>query len=125
MIPISLGELVDKITILKIKINNITDPQKLENINKEYNELILLLDLSESDENFIELLNINQKLWEIEDKIRIKEKMKEFDSEFIELARAVYYTNDKRCEIKRKINIEHSSYLVEEKSYQDYELQQH
>jgi hypothetical protein len=103
MVPISLGELVDKITILKIKIKNITDSQKLENIYKEYNEL-----------------TTNEKLWDIEDKVRIKEKKKEFDSEFIELARAVYYTNDKRCEIKRKINIEHSSYLVEEKSYEDY-----
>ena len=120
MVPISIGELVDKITILKIKISNISDPQKLENINKEYNELILLLDLPESDENFVELLNVNKKLWDIEDKVRIKEKKREFDSEFIELARSVYYTNDKRCEIKRKINIEHSSYLVEEKSYENY-----
>ena len=82
-VPISKGELVDKITILKIKMNNITDKQKLENIEREYNELFVLSDVTEDNENFIELMKVNEQLWIIEDKIRLKEKKKEFDSEFI------------------------------------------
>ena len=121
--PISLGELVDKITILRIKNRNITDPLKLENIQKE---LVLLTSvLSKADtpdilSEFQSLEDVNVELWDIEDQIRKKEMLEEFDSEFIELARSVYITNDKRSEIKKKINLKVGSDLVEEKSYEQY-----
>lgn len=122
-IEISVGELVDKVTILKIKSERIKDNTKLENVKKEL--IVLTNSLAETsiktDSNeFIELKKVNEELWEIEDKIRIKESKKEFDSEFIELARSVYFKNDVRAEIKKKINMLTGSDLVEEKEYVDY-----
>jgi len=121
--PISLGELVDKITILKIKIRNISDPLKLENVRKELKQLISVLSNAKIPDIYFEfqsLQNINAELWDIEDKIRIKESKKEFDQEFIKLARSVYVTNDKRAKVKKEINLKVGSDLVEEKSYEQY-----
>jgi len=123
-IEVSHGEIVDKLTILQIKKENITDPIKLDNIVKEYNYLLSVVEndlgiLTESPE-YLELLSINKELWVIEDDIRDKERIKEFDDDFIKLARAVYYTNDVRAKIKKEINLKYSSGFVEEKSYQSY-----
>ena len=123
-IEVSHGEIVDKLTILQIKKENITDPIKLDNIVKEYNYLLSVVenDLGSSTElpEYLELLSINKELWVIEDDIRDKERIKEFDDDFIKLARAVYYTNDVRAKIKKEINLKYSSGFVEEKSYQSY-----
>jgi len=124
-VELSYGEMLDKITILQIKSERISDAGKVANVNKE---LSLLSDLWESDEKsgidiseeFARLKKINEALWDIEDDIRDKERAKEFDEKFIELARAVYVTNDQRADIKRVINIKLGSDLVEEKSYADY-----
>jgi len=123
-IEVSHGEIVDKLTILQIKKENITDPSKLDNIIKEYNYLLSVVEIdlgiSTSSPEYLELLSINKELWVIEDDIRDKERVKEFDEEFIKLARAVYYTNDVRAKIKKDINLKYSSGFVEEKSYQQY-----
>jgi hypothetical protein len=121
-IEVSIGEIVDKLSILKIKSDNITDSDKLKNIKKEYDYLynIVFDDLKVSQEDFNELLSINKKLWVIEDDLRDKESNQEFDSVFIELARSVYFVNDKRAEIKKEINIKYGSLFVEEKSYKSY-----
>ena len=123
-IEVSHGEIVDKLTILQIKKENITDPIKLGNILKEYNYLLSVVEndlgISTESPEYLELLSINKELWVIEDDIRDKEKIKEFDDDFIKLARAVYYTNDVRAKIKKEINLKHSSGFVEEKSYQSY-----
>lgn len=121
-IEVSTGEIVDKLSILKIKQNNIKDKEKLININKEYDYLykIVFEDLKINKEDFYKLILINEKLWEIEDDLRIKENKKQFDEEFIELARNVYYTNDERANIKKDINIKYKSNFVEEKSYNKY-----
>tara|TARA_B100001063_G_C16670564_1_gene506099 strand:+ start:611 stop:1003 length:393 start_codon:yes stop_codon:yes gene_type:complete len=123
--PISPGELVDKITILEIKKEFIVDSNKLKNINYEYNLLMKIYndDLSRTDGVNIlktELKNINLSLWKIEDDIRDCERDKIFDNTFIELARSVYFTNDKRSKVKLEINLLLNSSLVEEKSYKDY-----
>lgn len=125
-VELAYGELLDKMTILQIKSERITDENKLSNVNKE---LGLLNDLWKLDKKslvdiaseFTALKDINEKIWDIEDGIRDKERAKEFDQEFIELARSVYFSNDKRAEIKRVINIKLGSDLIEEKSYADYE----
>ena len=125
-VELAYGELLDKITILQIKSERITDESKLLNVNKE---LKLLNDLWQSDQKssvdisveFAALKDINEKIWDIEDDIRDKERAKEFDQDFIELARSVYFSNDKRAEIKREINLKLGSDLIEEKSYSDYE----
>jgi len=121
-IEISIGEIVDKLSILQIKKNNIQDIIKLENINKEYEYLndVVFNELKISKEDFFNLVLINETLWDIEDKIRFKERDKEFDNDFIELARSVYFTNDKRAEIKKEINLKYGSLFVEEKSYSKY-----
>jgi hypothetical protein len=121
-IEISIGEIVDKLSILQIKKNNIEDVVKLENINKEYDYLndVVFNELKISKEDFFNLVLINETLWDIEDKIRFKERDKEFDNDFIELARSVYFTNDKRAEIKKEINLKYGSLFVEEKSYSKY-----
>lgn len=121
-IEVSTGEIVDKLSILKIKQNNIKDNEKLININKEYDYLykIVFEDLKITKEDFYKLIWINEKLWKIEDDLRIKENKKEFDEEFIQLARSVYYTNDERANIKKDINIKYKSDFVEEKSYNKY-----
>ena len=120
-IEISNGEILDKITILRLKLEHIFDKEKRANIIREYD---FLKEVSEkikySDNLYHELYLVNKALWKIEDDIRNKEKNKEFDQEFIELARSVYFTNDKRSEIKKKINLETDSEFVEEKSYEDY-----
>ena len=120
--PISIGELVDKITILEIKKNKFKN-SKLENVLKELSFLRKLIEKHQieiTDNLFTQLKEINQKLWNIEDQIRIKEKNKEFDNIFIELARSVYFTNDKRSEIKKRINRLSNSEITEEKSYAEY-----
>ena len=120
--PISIGELIDKITILEIKQINMTGI-KLKNINKEMKLLKNILQDKNIEINIDLIKNlkeINKKLWEIEDNIRIKESNQEFDEEFIKLARSVYIENDKRASIKKEINQRYNSDLVEEKSYKNY-----
>ena len=120
--PISIGELIDKITILEIKQIYMTGT-KLKNINKEMKLLKNILQDKNLEINIDLIKNlkkINKKLWEIEDNIRIKERNQEFDEEFIKLARSVYIENDKRASIKKEINQKYNSDLVEEKSYKNY-----
>ena len=120
-IEVSIGEILDKMSILEIKMDKIKDETKLVNIRKEYNYLKdISQQLSFNIQNYNKLLKINKKLWDIEDNIRDKERNKVFDTEFIELARSVYFTNDKRCEIKKQINISSNSNFIEEKLYQKY-----
>lgn len=124
-IELSVGELLDKITILQIKAERISEQAKLENINKELQVLTAIWDASvysQSDlkEDLQALKKVNEALWDIEDKIRDKERDQSFDREFIDLARSVYFTNDERAEIKKVINTKTGSELVEEKSYSDY-----
>ena len=124
-IELSVGELLDKISILQIKAERIVDPSKLENINNELDVLMSLWKDSAYSNNNLEsetneLKAINEELWAIEDKIREQERNQVFDKGFIELARAVYITNDKRADIKRIINSKTGSELIEEKSYSDY-----
>ena len=122
--PISIGELIDKISILIIKKKNIIDVNKLKHIEKELSLLESTLSDSVNDKKVKEfkdsLIEINSTLWKIEDDIRKCEKDKAFDQKFIELARAVYQTNDKRSEIKLEINEFFGSTLVEVKSYEKY-----
>lgn len=124
-VPVSVGELVDKMTILKIKSVRINDSEKLVHVKKELDLLterleslpgarVELKDLEEK------LLRVNEKLWEIEDDIREKERAREFDDRFIELARAVYVTNDQRFALKNEINLKVGSAVREVKSYKDY-----
>ena len=120
--PISIGELVDKITILEIKKNKLQN-KKLENVLKELSFLRKLMERHQieiTDDLFTQLKEINLTLWNIEDQIRIKEKNKEFDNTFIELARSVYFKNDKRAEIKKSINRLSNSEITEEKFYEEY-----
>jgi hypothetical protein len=125
-IEISNGELLDKLSILEIKKKNITDSVKLVNIKNEFDELeplanILFNDFSPKiNDLYSKLSQINNELWVIEDEVREYEKNKNFNSKFIELARSVYFTNDKRSVIKKEINILTKSGLIEEKSYEDY-----
>ena len=124
-VPISLGELFDKISILEIKNKKILDESKIVNIKKELNGLKKVLDelninLSETNNLYNKLYKINLTLWEIEDSIRVFEKNEDFGEKFIELARAVYITNDQRFEVKNDINKLFNSEYVEEKSYEDY-----
>ena len=124
-IPVSIGEALDKITILQIKLAHISDVAKRVNIQ---NELDVLLPLVSGDKFATEQMQslmgelkaVNEALWDIEDDIREKEASKSFDAEFISLARAVYVTNDTRAEIKKKINLATGSALIEEKSYEAY-----
>ncbi len=123
--PISLGELLDKISILIIKIENIHDEKKLAIVKKELNLLLkiqdnLSIDKKILDEYLEKLKKVNSELWIIEDKLRDLERNKIFDNGFIELARSVYFTNDKRSEIKLKINKELGSDIIEVKSYEKY-----
>lgn len=123
-VPISPGELLDKITILEIKSENIENQEKLANVKTELNLLDEIWKKSSPDSSLDllkqELKDNNKALWDIEDKIRIKESNKEFDQEFIDLARSVYIQNDKRADTKKKINLKLGSMIVEEKSYADY-----
>ena len=125
LIPVSWGELFDKITILEIKIENLKEKNALKNVKTEHDQLNTIY-----NNNFLkneiarvlfnDLKEINHKLWEIEDLIRDKERNKTFDKEFIELARNVYFTNDERSRIKRNINETFGSKIIEEKSYSKY-----
>ena len=123
--PVSFGELIDKITILEIKLAQMRDAAKLANVRTE---LDLLNDAwAQNPASRVDiaaerarLKAVNEALWEIEDHIRMKEKAQAFDAEFIELARSVYFRNDERAAVKREINLKLGSQLVEEKSYQDY-----
>jgi hypothetical protein len=124
-VPISWGELFDKITILQIKLENLTSKNALENVEQELKKLQSILTQNglktmETIQLEGELRRTNQQLWGIEDKIRDKERANSFDDEFIQLARSVYITNDERSRIKRKINDLLGSELVEEKSYAEY-----
>ena len=120
-IPISIGELFDKYTILLIKLDKISDSTKLEHVKTEISELKSFIEkFNLYKEIFNELLHVNKTLWNIEDDIRQKERDKLFDDEFIQLARSVYHTNDKRCMIKYKINNEFNSKIIEVKSYEKY-----
>ncbi|MBT8435682.1 MAG: hypothetical protein KJN95_13495 [Gammaproteobacteria bacterium] len=125
LIPISPGELLDKITILQIKAERITDPVKVANVKTELDMLSKVWDESVESDDVIkalsaELKSINEKLWEIEDDIRDEERDRRFGERFVELARAVYVTNDERANAKKKVNLHLNSTIVEEKSYQDY-----
>jgi len=125
-VDVSFGEFLDKISILEIKSERIKDENKLKNVNKE---LALLRGLwqacpasaTDIQDEMMRLKRINEKLWEIEDDIREKERGREFDEKFIELARAVYYSNDERAAIKHELNMKLGSGLIEEKSYSDYQ----
>jgi hypothetical protein len=121
-IEVSVGEIVDKLTILELKKKYITNEKQLENIQKEYLYLldIVFMELHVSKRDYNELLAINEELWHIEDDIRDRERAGEFDEVFIELARAVYITNDERAVVKRRINEYYGSEFVEEKSYAKY-----
>ena len=126
-VEVSNGELLDKLTILELKLSNISDVKKLTNIQKEHDELNPLAgqlfdSYGEELKNlYKQLAEINSELWTIEDDIRECERNKDFGSDFVSLARAVYFTNDKRSEIKKLINLLTGSGFVEEKSYEDYE----
>jgi hypothetical protein len=122
---ISVGEFLDKLTILQIKQARISEAEKLANINREIDTLMAIWSGSKYsgsgiDADMQQLRKVNEQLWDIEDDIRLKEAKGEFDDEFIQLARAVYITNDHRARIKKTINTKFASGLVEEKSYKDY-----
>ena len=124
-VPISWGELFDKITILQIKLDNLTSKNALNNVGREFKQLHSILikyfpNSIEAKQLEEELKQINQQLWDIEDNIRDKERNRSFDDEFIQLARSVYIINDERSRIKRKINDIFGSEFVEEKSYSEY-----
>ena len=127
-IEVSNGEIIDKYTILTIKLQEIKDEAKLANVQNEYNSLtpeIEAIYVGTSDQKALEalhidLLNVNKTLWNIEDQIRDCEREKNFGEDFVELARSVYYTNDDRADVKKQINVLTGSDLVEEKSYQEY-----
>ena len=121
-IEVSIGEIVDKYTILMIKSSKIQDPAKLQNVNKE---LEYLIDVLKKEDPLMTdyaltkaLLEINKELWKVEDELRDLERAKDFGKEFVTLARNVYKLNDKRANIKKEINITHGSNFIEEKSYQ-------
>ena len=124
-VVLSVGELIDKITILQLKMKFIKNKKQLNNVSSELATLKPLLkennlETPKINELFAELYEINLELWKIEDKIREKERQLDFKDEFISLARSVYFTNDKRAEIKKKINLISGSELIEEKSYAKY-----
>lgn len=122
-IEVSAGELVDKLTILAIKLKKIKDPEKLANIRREYDLLyreMAAAGMSAQSSEYQELFAINMRLWEIEDQIRAHEAAGIFDERFISLARSVYLENDRRAAVKRKINLRLGSELIEEKQYTVY-----
>lgn len=124
-VPVSFGEVLDKITILEIKSERIKDEAKLKNVRLELDELSATWDEAVTDQSAIgdlrkQLKAVNEELWVIEDDIRDQEAAQNFGERFIELARAVYVTNDKRAAIKKDVNLALGSRFVEEKSYQDY-----
>ena len=125
LVPVSFGELLDKIAILQIKSERMSDAAKLANVRNELNALETTWAAHPAAAQDIaglraDLKAVNERLWVIEDDIRVKEKAQAFDDEFIHLARAVYFENDERARIKKAINLALGSSYVEEKSYQDY-----
>jgi len=125
LVPVSFGELLDKIAILEIKSERMRDPAKLANVRRELDALNATWSAAPASAVDIRELRaalkaVNERLWVIEDDIRLKEKAQAFDAEFIRLARAVYFENDERARIKRDINLKLGSAYVEEKSYEDY-----
>jgi len=125
LIPASAGELIDKITILEIKVKNIRDPEKNRNVAKELEALVKCLRKNISDADQLtdlraSLKSINEALWNIEDDIRLCEQRGKFGDKFIKLARSVYRQNDKRAAVKKEINVLLGSSIIEEKSYADY-----
>lgn len=125
LVPVSFGELLDKITILEIKSEQMRDPEKLANVRRELALLQATWARTPESRHDVsalraQLKQVNQRLWQIEDDIRRKEGGQQFDAEFVRLARAVYFENDERSRIKRAINATLGSSLIEEKSYQDY-----
>lgn len=125
-ISVSHGEVIDKITILQIKVERITNPDKLENVRRELSVLAKVwtehvCSSPRLDALIADLKHVNESLWEVEDLLRQKESEGVFDAKFIELARKVYFTNDKRAALKREINELLGSTLVEEKDYVDYQ----
>ena len=125
-VEVSNGELMDKLSILELKLKNITDPKKLRNVNTEFNELNPLVKQLYKKHNptinvlYQKLAEINGKLWIIEDEIRQRERDKDFGPQFVKLARDVYFTNDVRSNLKKEINVLTNSGVIEEKSYKDY-----
>jgi hypothetical protein len=121
-IEVSNGEIIDKLTIVQIKLERISDKAKLENLRKEFRilEEASAMIINREDPLYKDLYKVNCDLWDIEDRIRDLERKKDFGPDFVAAARAVYFTNDKRSEIKREINIKTSSDLIEEKSYEKY-----
>jgi len=125
-VEVSNGELMDKLSILELKLKNIDDPKKLRNVNTEFNELNPLVQQLFKKHNptinvlYQKLAEINGKLWIIEDEIRQRERDKDFGPQFVKLARDVYFTNDVRSNLKKEINVLTNSGVIEEKSYKDY-----
>ena len=123
-IEVSNGEVLDKISILALKKSKIQDKAKLKNVYHEYQTLLPYFDQIVNNQQlgdlYWNLSAVNNDLWDVEDKLRELEKSRTFNTEFIELARSVYYLNDRRAELKRDINILSGSDLIEEKSYEDY-----
>jgi hypothetical protein len=125
LVPVSFGELLDKIAILQIKSERIEDPAKLANVRNELSALEKTWMAHPAAGHDIvrlrsQLKEVNERLWQIEDDIRIKERAQQFDEDFVRLARSVYFENDERARIKKEINLALGSDYVEEKSYQDY-----
>ena len=125
LVPISPGELLDRITILEIKSELMTQPAQLANVRSELASLRQIWTRSVGENEGLQALHaqlreVNAKLWEIEDEIRARERAGEFDKEFIELARSVYINNDRRSHIKKELNQRLGSQIVEEKSYPNY-----
>jgi predicted nuclease with TOPRIM domain len=122
-IEVSNGEIADKLSIIEIKLKHIQEVEKRKNLQNEYEVLDAAVKniIDKKHEYYQELLKINQELWDIEDTIRDLEREQQFGEKFVETARAVYFTNDKRSEVKRKINELTGSNLIEEKSYQKYD----
>jgi Family of unknown function (DUF6165) len=129
-IPVAVGELIDKITILEIKASRMTDDSKLRNVRRELEQLTHVwehsgMQRSTIESEWLQLRAINEGLWNIEDRKRLKEAAASFDAEFIALARAVYFENDKRAAVKRRINELLGSDIVEEKQYTNYQVAGH
>lgn len=126
-IDISIGEALDRLTILKIKLDEIKDEKKLSNIAREFENLRESIVnyagieiISNDNKAYLELKKVNHELWQVEDKLRLLERNKDFSIHFIELARSVYILNDRRAQIKKLINVSNNSDLIEEKSYEAY-----
>jgi hypothetical protein len=123
-VPVSIGELIDKLSILQVKKIKVTNPDKLLFINKEYDLLYEMssefLQIKDILQIYDDLINTNLKLWEVEDELRVIESTKNFDDTFTELARLVYYTNDERFRLKDKINSLTNSEIKEQKDYKEY-----